>query len=188
MALVSKAEVKTHNEIPSSDTSKDALINSLITGVSRFFASKTGRDFESESRTQRKYGHVGDGIIRLKYSPVISIDEVRRNDIAFTATQLANVRFNPDTGTLWLDKHGVANTGFYDADYEIDYTTGFDVVPDDVKMMANELIGAILLSPGASSLKSVRLGDYSFQRFIDDVSGGVGALVQSTIDSYKAIN
>lgn len=79
----------------------------------------------------------------------------------------------PDTPTSWLDpqfKYGRFRSWYKSAKVWVRYTGGYAVVPDDIKWLAIEIIGELLEKQEQGfdpSLKSERLGDYSYTRAED---------------------
>lgn len=76
----------------------------------------------------------------------------------------------PDTPTSWLDpqfKYGRFRSWHKSAKVWVKYTGGYATIPDDIKWLAIEIVGELLEKQDQGfdqSLKSERLGDYSYTR------------------------
>lgn len=81
--LSSVANLKAHVGIPSSDTSKDVLLGTILRGASKYIANQCNRSFELLERTEFYDGSGGDQLF-LNNFPVTEIAEVKINDSVLT--------------------------------------------------------------------------------------------------------
>lgn len=134
MSLTTLAKVKTHLDIPSSDTSQDTRLTTFLNAASTTIESYCERKFESATYVEYHHGRRMNFIMPREF-PIISITELRiDNDRLFTL---------PDT-LIAIADYAIADrarTVYYSGKFpqgfnniRLTYVAGYSVVPYDVEL------------------------------------------------------
>lgn len=137
--LFSLSKVKAY--MPTTDASKDAILETIADGVSARVELLTSRKFVTRSVTE-KGDAKGRQYVRLRDYPITAVASVkRRTDFNESWETLLASEYEADlrTGTVYLK-----NLCFYSGPltYEVAYTAGFDA--QDGALLPSDLVGAAL--------------------------------------------
>lgn len=117
-------------------TESDSIIAALITAGRQFAEETTGISI-AEKTYELAYDHYPPNVIKLPYPTLISLDAVTFYDDAGLTTSMATTSFVVDTFGSTLTKK--SSVGFPTVTLQesngmvIEYTSGFETVPEDIK-------------------------------------------------------
>lgn len=142
MSLTTLAKAKEWLQIPTAQTTDDALLTRLIDSASGFIESWLSRkgNFATASYTDKRDGTGGD-IISLSNYPVTAISSLSVDGVVIAASPDGGVLqtgYGFDSNNLWLSgfifTRGRRNVA-------IAYTAGYTSVPSEIENACIEIIG-----------------------------------------------
>jgi len=150
--LTTLASVKEYLGIKSVDNNSDAVINTVISNVSKLIKNYCGRDLVSTSYTEYYNGN-GKRHLRVKQYPITEITEINDDDDnvwdSTTEIVLTDVLYSSKTSGAELANLGIValrdnvfSLGL--ANIKISYTAGYSSIPSDLELAAKRLVGANL--------------------------------------------
>lgn len=156
--LVTLADAKTYLQL--SGTAEDAFLTLAITEASGFIAQKTGRSFESVSRTAYLDGGPEDLI--LEFAPVASVTTVTDDGGAGDVMDSADYDFDPTAGLLYRIDGTVwpRNTTTGRREWEVVYVGGYATVPSSAKAACLWLV-SLMHDKRALDLTSEKIADWA---------------------------
>lgn len=171
------------------NTSDDALINSLNTRVSAFVESFCNRTFLSATHIEFHDGRPDQAEqVLLDNFPVISIttvhDDLNHIYGADSLIPAASIIVHDDTGVLRRADGIFFTEGF--KNIRIEYVAGFTATPPDLEQAVIEIIAVKVRNRGKGAEKSEKLGRWSVT--YRDAGGGelnMTAETASTLNRYK---
>jgi len=157
-------------------SSQDALIQTVIDGISASIQRKLNRVFETETVTDEYFDGDGSGLYRPDKYPVLSVSklEEERNDVWTTLEAESYVVYRE---RVELSKEYTYSRAFLgqatftrgQRNWRMTYTVGQATVPDDIKqackLWCGDVLGGESLQAETGSLKSVKIGDFSKSYF-----------------------
>ena len=167
--LCSRDAAKTRLGVLLTDTSEDALIDTLIRSASAYFRTRCKREFTFGTWTETIRPTVYDcRILQLWHYPVRKVDSVtlRYADttVLVTYTDPTMWAFTEE-GYLWFT--GLAEPEgflpFPDANV-VQYRAGYPAIPDDLADAVASLTAIFYRLIGKEGLSAERIGDYSYSR------------------------
>lgn len=162
MNLTSRTKVKRHIGIPSSNTSKDALIDQIIEGVSGFIETQTHRTFEVKEYTEIFDGDGSDEIFLKQYPlrSVISLT-INKSVIDLDAEEDAEtIVIDNDAGSIYRQAGFAAGR----KNIKVVYEAGFNA-PDDPADSGSEESGETGEDlPTALEAAAIRLSARVYER------------------------
>jgi hypothetical protein len=185
--LVSLDQVKTLLNIPLTDTSHDALLAQQITATSRAVNNFCDRIFVVQSyrdQIRNPCGYWGEPLVTRQYPIVLDTDgitplvTVTESGVALDPALL---EVYPDTGGLYRLDDTANPSAWTDPLLVVDYTAGFDPVPEDVQGACLEWLSARFYLVGRDpTLRSETIPDLITQVYgsrsdvtASDIPGGV---------------
>ncbi|HOB89784.1 MAG TPA: phage head-tail connector protein [Candidatus Colwellbacteria bacterium] len=197
MNLTTLAKVKSHLGIRASNTTKDAILNQIITGVSGFVEQITNRKFGIQTYTERIDGDDSDEIF-LKQYPVVDLISLEIDDEAIgvdAEEEDETLIVDNEIGSIWRDlgfaegrkNIKVVYTAGYNPPVDTDESSDGSDEDSGAESFPNSLEGAVIRMVArvyerrtAEGVSSVSPGSFSVQYkdFIDDD-------IQQIIDSHK---
>lgn len=174
-SVTTLSAVKNYLRIDDTDTSNDAILESLIDAVSQAIETYTGRFFVRREVIEEPHEANGK-IIELDHYPVSSVSTVMIN-----ASEL-------DPGQYTITKYaGVIETDFtMEGAVLVTYTPGYSDTsadtPKDVQLAAWKWISQIFNSENPN-IKSETLGDFSVTYF--DIEENVPKEVAPLLENYR---
>jgi hypothetical protein len=166
MALITKEEVKEQLSISASTTVDDAYITNLCLRVSAFMKRYIGMSIEQESLTEYYDGN-GEPSLYVRSVPVIAINAVYESyDQTWDATTL----IDSDDYIVDLKIGRIYRLGDVPfllgvQNVRVIYDAGYAAVPDDIKMVAIDLVSAKYNRRKAAGISSRSLADGSITYF-----------------------
>lgn len=139
--LVTLQEVKEYANI--SSTNQDTQINLLIPSVSQFIKTYCGRtflDYVNDEKSQKYSG--GSTHLFVDEPPILTITGVEYStdygNTYITLTEFTDYVIDPDGNAII----STSSDGFPKVlnGYKVTYTGGFEVLPEDVKLAALDLV------------------------------------------------
>lgn len=149
-ALLSLAELQSAaSGYTISDANLTALGNYVSAAITRLCkvvaAGATPPTLREEGVMERFRLKSRQGYLALARKPVVEINSVTENDLVLSASE-----YELD-GNLIYKMSGDYRCGWPCGEVEIDYTAGYEVVPDDLKWAAIKYVQAELTNDGAPS-------------------------------------
>ena len=122
------------------DSAKDALLQSLITGASAAVEALIGRPLLSASYTEKVDGN-GKARMMFPHFPVTAVASVKVNGVAVSAAPANNFtspgyRFDE---TMLILQGSRFDAGF--RNIELTYNAGYATIPADIQMAVNKIVG-----------------------------------------------
>lgn len=161
MNLTTRAKVKSHLGIPSADTSKDAILDQIIAGVSGFIETQTNRKFEVVQYTEIFDGHGGDEIVLRQY-PLVDVISITIDGAAVDLDQEEEdetVIIDREEGSVWRQYGFRAGR----KNIKVVYTAGF-LPPVDSGESGDEESGDAGEIPTALEAAAIRLSARVYER------------------------
>ena len=182
--LTSLDALKRYIGIDATDTSQDALLGDLIDYASERIETHCGRRFASEAITEYADGS-GTTELVLSRRPVTELTSVRvdadREFSEETALDLSEqIVLRAESGVVErvdaVFPRGASNI-------RIEYTAGYETVPDDIELAAVKLAAAWYAHAraGADGVKRETLGGYSAEY----ARAALPADVEAILDPYR---
>lgn len=148
--LCTLLDVRLALELPTSDVTRDDLINSLITSFSRAIMREVDREFAPTTASATRRFRLGNGSLTLDLSPYdlrsassVTLNPESANSTALTATtDYQLIPFQPQDGTYLGIKFASNLTNLHTSDTARDFgytlvdvagAWGFPAVPEDVR-------------------------------------------------------
>lgn len=200
--FTTRAKLKIHLGISSSDTSEDATLDQFIAEVEASVLRYLKRgSFASASYTEYYSGDDREMIV-LRHRPVTAVSLVRVDPYGY-AGQGADA-FNSDTAwTVGVDYYvpsldaneenlsmiaAIRNNGIWPigrGNIKVTYTAGYATIPDDLALAVNQMIAITRKSAeGGMIIGSETLGEYSYTVLS---GGGLSALGADAINAGKIL-
>jgi len=198
--LCAAADVKAY--LGKNDAGDDTLLAGIVSAASAWLASQIGRDITSQAYNETRSGD-GTGALRLRQSPVITVQSLTVDGIAVTPRDANNEGWALQDDWLLLSgpSSGAGMSGPYGpyvsgtkmttlrytiglANVVIGYTAGYATVPPDLKQAAVELVGETFQRRDRLGMMSRSLGGEvmtAFQTLSLNVS------LKSTIAAYQVV-
>lgn len=165
MKLTTRNKVKQHIGIPSSNTSKDALLDQIIEGVSAFIETTTHREFGVKEYREVRDGTDDDEIF-LKEYPLVDVLSITINgneDLDLDAEEEAEtVIIDKETGSIFRQYgFGSGRKGL-----RISYTAGYNLpeLSEDESGVDGYESGADENLPAAIEAAAIRLSARVYER------------------------
>jgi len=177
-ALISLDFAKTVLRIDSANTADDALLTALVAGVSQAIKTYCRRDLVPTHYVEL-YDGTGSVALLLRHFPLISLNSVvvDASSSAPTTCTAAGFQLRPAIGQI-IFKPDVPMLGGLvprfvrgRANIQVDYSAGFDPIPDDLQLATVLAVGNLYHQPdltkqrekiGASYYYIGRPGDLAF--------------------------
>jgi hypothetical protein len=190
--LSTVAKVKAHVGILESDTSKDALLLTILKGTSKYIESLCSREFDLLERTEFYDGINGDELPLNQY-PVSEISELKINGstIDISAETAANILILDEKSGMLFRRYGFC-TGRktisvkYTAGYILPDTTESgeeSTLPEDIELLAIRLAARVYERRTAEGVTSV-----SPASFTASFSSSIDSDMMETINRYRKIH
>ncbi len=164
--LTTLALVREYLETPTGDTTKDALINSLINRMSGFIERFCNRVFIQATYTEFQDGKKNNGgILRLEQYPIVEItsvhDDTDRDYDAASLIDSADYVTEDSYGVLKRTDAIEFNEGIHNI--KVVYIAGYEniaALPGDLQQACIELVTNKMNMAGKTHLKSERLSKW----------------------------
>lgn len=158
----------------------DTTVTRLVSAADAFVKTYCGREFESAARTEypRGYGYndpaggVSRSCVRLREDPITAVASVYIDSLgAFAADTAA------DLASIVTDDNRLIYSGWIPEGsrvIKVTYTGGYTsgAVPEDLRQVVFELVGAKFEQGSKERKKSEKHGDRGFDRFDDEITRG----------------
>lgn len=177
----SLGDLKTYLRIPSSDDSKDALLNLLLESCTQAAELYTGRYIIARDIVEEPhdFDNVKSRYLQLEQYPVIKINSIMQNG---ETLDLSSVKTDMYNGLI-------KNTSPWRGVVLVSYKAGIAScradVPKNIQLALWRWIASILSEQEAGGLKSETLGDYSVSYYDERQVPPASALL---LESYKKVN
>jgi len=179
MALVTLDQAKAALGIPVEDTSKDAALSAHIDSVSAAINNYCNRIFAVQEYTDQirnLCGYWGEPLVTRQFPVVVEdgVPLVTVSEDGGLPLDAGYLELHPETGSLYrLDSAGAAPGAWTAALILVEYTAGFDPIPDDVQGAALEWLGTRWYAVGRDpALRSETVPDLLTQVYAGDAGAG----------------
>lgn len=186
LAAVTDVAALMPRALTSDETTRAAA---LLSSASSRIRGITRQDF-TQSQTTNVIAPVDNQII-LPQRPVISVDSVGRVNAdgtsilpysVWTWDGAATIMLGPPSAIINAPEVWTDEDWFWrNVSYQIKYTHGYSVIPDDVIDIAASMVMRVLMAPGSPGVVGETIGGYSY-RVAD---GFPSAMVAMTSDEEK---
>lgn len=186
LAAVSDVAALMPRAMTSDETTRAAA---LLSSASSRIRGVTRQDF-TQSQTTNIIAPIDNQII-LPQRPVISVDAVGRVNAdgktilpysVWTWDGAATLMLGPPSAIINAPEVWVDSDWFWrNVSYQITYTHGYSVIPDDVIDIAASMVMRVIMAPGSPGVVGETIGGYSY-RIAD---GFPSAMVSMTGDEEK---
>ena len=189
--LSTVAKVKAHVGIKESDTSKDAILEVILKGASKWIENKTGRNFELLERTEF-YDGAGTDELFLNQYPIDEVTEIKLSGTAIdmdAETANDNLIIDETMGSIFR------RSGWPEGrkNISVKYTAGYVLpdtdesgetpnLPEDLELAAIRLTARVYERRTAEGVTSVSPASFS-ANFASDVDSDIMA----TINHYRKL-
>lgn len=196
MNLTTRNKVKRHLGIPLSNTTKDAIIDQIIPGVSGFIEAQTNRKFGVEEYTEIRDGEGFDEMVLRQY-PIVDVISLTINGSAVDLDQEEEDEsfiLDREEGSIYREAGFSAGR----KNIKVVYTAGYAAPEDDDESGAGEESGSGDELPSALEAAAIRLSARVYERRtaegVSSVSPGsfsvqykdaVDADIVSVLESFK---
>ena len=152
--LTDKTKVKSYLGI--TDTSSDSLFDSLCAGISKFITDYVDRNIERGTTTEYFDGR--DTVV-LKNYPILSVTSIKHN--VGTQAEPQWYTIDPINYVVYKSEGKIAIGGGVVRGYqnlEVVYEAGYSTVPEDVEMVATQLVAKMFETRKAQGKLKEALG------------------------------
>lgn len=185
MNLTSKGKLKQHIGIKASNTSKDALLEQIITGVSAFIESETNRQFGYQEITEVRDGDNVDEIFLKEYPvrAILSLSLDGREIDLDAEEEAGSVVLDEEIGSVFRRSgFGAGRKGL-----RITYSFGYDAPSDPEESGEAESGSAGESLPAIIEAAAIRLSARVYERRtaegVASVSTGMSVTYKDALDS-----
>jgi hypothetical protein len=185
-ALTTLARVKAWKSISAS--TDDDLLNTIIMGVSKRCQTYMTRNIVQLTNVSEKQSGVGRELpLVLREYPVIVPPAVAIRDVEGDTVATTDYDVDEEAGLVHKATDGVVSSWTEGLrNYEVDYTSGFATVPEDLALAATAQVVHVFLNATAGA------GRQSLDSTINDAGGSASFLqgewapgVRQTLDGYR---
>lgn len=137
---------------------EDYALGSLLERATSFIENQCNRIFEATS-LEETYDGDGTDTLHLRNYPVSSISKIENyNDGSWGKVDSSDYRLDSTSGRV-LKKSGLWSDGFNN--YKVNYTAGFDPVPESLKDLVLEVAASMWYKEGGNPrVVSEKIGSY----------------------------
>lgn len=200
--LCALADVRAYLNLPTTDTSGDPVISSLVTNMSAWLESQVGRPLSQQTYTNEPHSGDGNYSLLLNNGPVVSVSSLTIDGNTVNQRDQNTEGWVVQGDRLWLSGPA-GSTGFIsgpfwvatsptrmtylrftigNANIAVTYTAGFAVIPGDIKQAVIELAAETYqrrMRLGLLGRTDPQGGSTSFAPL------AVTPTVQAVIDNYR---
>lgn len=183
MALLELEELKDYLGITS--TTQDVILDIIRLGVVAAVENQTGREFESQARTEY-YDGPGERLLILNHRPVTAVTSVHVDSTGYAGQGTTPFESSSEwtQGDYFFIRPPVEaserNPGILEAingvwtkgrgNIKVVYTAGYSTLPEDLKLAVCQVCAAVRKrrTTGGSPLQSETIGRYAYQLMNSD--------------------
>lgn len=180
-AAISLEELKVYLKIPSSDTSRDALLNLLLESCTLAAERYMGRYIIARDISDEP--HDFDGLkskyLQLEQYPIIEIESIIQNGENLDLSSLKSDNYNG------LIKKNTPWRGVVLASYKAGIAANQEEVPANIRLALFQWVGFLLSEQESGGIKSETLGDYSVSYYDERQVPSACALL---LETYRKVN